>query len=68
MFCLFDGLTEGIAGFILVPRSLKASALDFSSVWMLPVIHGFWLGYVCTVTVEMTSSMHLMMNPVPEVV
>jgi hypothetical protein len=30
---------------------LKAAALAFSSVQMLPVIHCFWLGYVRTVTV-----------------
>ena len=45
-------------------RSLKAAALAFSSMWMLPVIHGFWLGYVRTVTVGMTSSMHLLMTEV----
>ena len=30
----------------LESRSLKAAALAFSSVQMLPVIHGFWVGYV----------------------
>jgi hypothetical protein len=53
MLCLFHGSSEGIAGFhILVQvrvRSLKAAALPFSSVQMLPVIHGFWLGNVRTV-------------------
>jgi hypothetical protein len=51
-----------------VSRSLKAEALAFSSVRMLRVIHGFWLGYVRTVTVGTTSSMHLLMKPVTEVV
>ena len=51
----------------LVSRSLKASAVAFSSMWMLPIIHCFWLGYVRTVTVE-TSSMHLLMKPVTDVV
>jgi hypothetical protein len=36
--------------------------------WMLPVIQGFWLGYVRTVTVGTTSSMHLLMKPMTEVV
>ena len=36
--------------------------------WMLPVIHGFWLGYVRIVTVGTTSSMHLLMKPMTEVV
>ena len=27
-------------------ESLKAASLPFSSVWMMPVIHGFLLGYV----------------------
>ena len=48
--CLFDCSSEGIAGFLkaygLVSRSLKVAALAFSSVRMLPVIHGFWLEYV----------------------
>ena len=35
---------------------------------MLPVIHGFWLGYVRTVTVGTTSLMHLLMKPMTEVV
>ena len=46
--------------------SLKVAALAFSSVQMLPVINVFWLGYL--VTVGMTSSMHLLMKPVTEVV
>ena len=72
MHCLFDGSSEGIAGFLigaqLVSRSLKAAALAFSSMWMLPVIQGFWLRYVRTVTVGTTSSMHLLMKPMTEVV
>ena len=63
MLCLFDGSLEGIAGVIIryrKSRSLKAAALPFSSVQMLHVIHGFWLGYVLTVTVGTTSSMHLL--------
>ena len=52
----------------LVTYSLKAAALAFSSVQILPVIHGFWLGNVRTVTVETTSLMHLLMKPVTEVV
>ena len=35
--------------------------------WVLPVIQGFWLGYVRMVTVG-TMSMHLLMKPVTEVV
>ena len=35
---------------------------------MLPVIHGFWLGYVRTVNVGAMSLMHLLMTPVTEVV
>ena len=35
---------------------------------MLPVINGFWLGYVRTVTVGTTSSMHLLMKPLTDVV
>ena len=67
--CLFDGLLEGIAGFLrLVSCSLKAAALVFSSVRILPVIHGFWLGNVRMVTVGTTSSIHLLMKPVTEVV
>ena len=46
--------------------ALKAAALPFSSVRMLPVIHGFWLGYECTVTVGTTLSMHLLMKPVTD--
>ena len=34
---LFDGLLDGVA------RLEALEALVFSSVWMLPVIHGFWL-------------------------
>ena len=51
----------------LVSQSLKATALAFSSVQMLPVIHGFWRGYVRRVAVEATS-MHLLMKPVTQVV
>ena len=43
-------------------------ALAFSSVRMLPVIHGFWLGYVRMVTVGTTSSMHSLMMPITDVV
>ena len=72
MLRLFDGLSEGIAGFLISFRVrvplLEAAALAFSSVWMLLVIHGFWLGYVCTVTVGTSSSMHLLMKPVTDVV
>ena len=49
-------------------RSLKAAALAFSLLLMLPVIRCFWLGYVLTVTVGMTSLMHLLMKLVTEVV
>ena len=35
---------------------------------MLPVIHSFWLGHVRTVTVGTTSSMHLLMKSVTDVV
>ena len=52
----------------LVSRSLKVVALVFSSVPMLPVIHGVRLGYVHIVTVGMTSSMHLFMKRVTDVV
>jgi hypothetical protein len=48
--------------------SVKKTALVFSPVRMLPVIHGFWSGYVRTVNVETTSSMHLLMKPVTDVV
>jgi hypothetical protein len=61
---LFDGLSEGIAGLVFL--SLKVAALAFSLVWMLPVIHCFWLGYVRTFTVGMTLLMHLLMKPVTE--
>ena len=48
--CLFDGSSEGIAGFLPSVRIslllLESAALAFSSMRMLPVIHGFWLG--CT--------------------
>ena len=44
---------------------MKGAALPFSSVRMLPVIHGFWLGYVRRVTVGTISSM---MKPVTDVV
>ena len=64
--CLFDGSSEGIAGFL--SHSLKVAALAGSSVRMLPVIHVFWLGYVRTVTVGTTSSMHLLMKAVTDVV
>ena len=64
--CLFDGSSEGIVG--LVSCYLKAGALAFSSMRMLPVIHGFLLECVRTVTVGMTSSMHLLMKPMTEVV
>ena len=60
-------LNDGV-GVGLVSCSLKEAALAFSSMWMLPVIHGFWLGYVRTVTVGTTSSMHLLMKPMTEVV
>uniref|UniRef100_A0A4W5LR58 Uncharacterized protein n=1 Tax=Hucho hucho TaxID=62062 RepID=A0A4W5LR58_9TELE len=35
---------------------------------MFPVIHGFWLGYVRTVTVGTTTLMHLLMKPMTDVV
>ena len=70
--CLFDGSSEGITGFLisfgLESRILKGTALPFCSVRMLPVIRGFWLVYVRTVTVGTTSSMHLLMKPVTDVV
>ena len=44
------------------------AALAFSAVRTLPVIHGFWLGYVRTVIVGTTSSMHLLKKPVTDVV
>ena len=70
--CLFDGSSEGIARFIIRVRVsvplLETAALVFSSVRMLPVIRGFWLGYVHTVTVGTTSSMHLLMKPMTDVV
>ena len=44
------------------------AALAFRSVQMLPVILGFWLGYVHTVTVGTTLLMHLLMKPVIDVV
>ena len=53
---------------LLESCSLKTTALAFSSVRMLPVIHDFWLGYVRTVTVGTTSSMHLLMKPMTDVV
>jgi hypothetical protein len=34
---------------------------------MLPVFDGFWLGYVFTVTVGATSSMHLLMKLVTDI-
>ena len=72
MRCLFDGSSEGIAGFLISVRVrvplLEAAALPFSPVRMLPVIHGFWLGYVRTFTVGTTSLMHLLMKPVTDVV
>ena len=46
---------------------LKTAALPFSSVQMLPVIHGFWLEYVRTVIVGTTSSMYLLTKPVTDV-
>jgi hypothetical protein len=64
--CLFDGSSEGIAGFLI--SSLKAAALAFSSVRMLPVIHGFCLGYVRTVIVGTMSSIDLLMKPMTNVV
>ena len=71
--CLFDGSSDGIEGFlinfqIIVYLSLKAAALAFSSMRMLSVIHGYWLGYVRSVPVETTLSMHLLMKPMTEVV
>ena len=45
--CLFDGPSEGIAGFVI------------NSVRILPVIHGFWLGYVRTVTEVVYSTVPL---------
>ena len=62
VLCLFDGSSQGIGGFLINIRSLKAADLAFSTMRMLPVIHGFWLGYVRTVTVGTTSSMHLLMK------
>ena len=47
---------------------MKATALAFRSVQMLSVIHGFWLGYVHTVTVGTTSLMHILIKLVAEVV
>ena len=49
-------------------RSLKAAALAVSTVLMFPVIQGFWLGYLRTVSVEMKSSFHLLMKPLTEMV
>ena len=70
MLCMFDGLSEGIVGFLIGVRvrvpPLESS--NFSSERMLPVIDGFWLGYVRTVTVGTTSSMHLLMKPMTDVV
>ena len=54
---------QGISYKLRLPLSRKAAALPFSSVQMLPVIHRFWLGYACTVTVGTMSSMHLLMKP-----
>ena len=34
----------------------------------MPVIHGFWFGYVRIVAVGTTSSMHLLMKPVTDVI
>ena len=61
--CLFDGLSEGIARYLIrvrVSSSFEAAALAFS--------HGFWFGYVRTVTVGTTSSMHILIKPVTDVV
>ena len=65
--CLFDGSSEGIAGFLI--HYLKA---PFSSVWMLPVIHGFWLVAEAREQAELDTAMLLShtvsvvcMNPVP---
>jgi hypothetical protein len=70
--CLFDVSFEDIAGFLISiwvrDPLLKAAVLPFSSVLMLPVIHGFWLGYVRTVIMGTTSSMHLLLKPVTDVV
>jgi hypothetical protein len=46
---------------------MKAAALAFSSVWMLPVTLCFWLGYVRTVTVGTMSSKHLLIKPMTDV-
>jgi hypothetical protein len=72
MLCLFDGSSEGIAKFLLNIRIsvllLGSKALTFSSLRMLLVNHGFWLGYVRTVTVGTMSSMHLLMQLITDVV
>jgi hypothetical protein len=49
-----------------VSRFLKVAVLAFSAMRMLPIIHGFRLGPVCTVRTML--SMHLLMKPVTEVV
>ena len=52
----------------LVSHSLKVAGIAYSSVQMLPVSHGFWLGNVHAVTVGMMSLMHLSRKLVTEVV
>jgi hypothetical protein len=66
--CLFDGLSEGVAEFLIsiwVSVPLIESG-RFRSVRMFPVVHGFWLGYVHTVTVGMTLTMHSLIKPVTD--
>ena len=68
---MFDGSSKGMAGFLISIRicvPLIESGTLTSSVRMLPVIHGFRLGYVRMVTVGTTLSMHLLMKLVTEVV
>jgi hypothetical protein len=67
MFCLFDGSSEGIAEFLISVRISEKRQLK-PSVRLLPVIQGFWLENVRTVNVGVMSSMHLLMNPVTEVI
>lgn len=56
-----------------VPYSFKSPELNvmvhaLSKAQISPLIHGFWLGNVRTVTVGTTLSIHFLMKPVTELV
>ena len=70
-FCVFEVSSEVVAGFLVyihVHVSFLGVALTFSSAQILPVIYGFWSGYILTVTVRTTTSMRLLMKPVTVVI